>query len=216
MRDPYEVLGLQHGASEQQVKTAYRNLAKKYHPDNYSGSPLQDVANEKMQEINEAYDSIINGKGDFSNSSNPFGSGYSSYANPFSSYRQSSYGSAYSSVDYSYVINLINQGRIDDAEVLLENMQLNLRDAKWYFLKGKINYNRGWIDQAKTYFATAYKMEPTNAEYRNAYESISAQRNGAYRTSSRNSSVDCGDIFCGLCCADSCCECMGGDLISCC
>ena len=81
MRNPYEVLGLQPGASLAEVKLAYRNLAKKYHPDNYSGSPLQNAANEKMQEINEAYDSIING-----NTSAGGYSNYSSYSNPYTSY----------------------------------------------------------------------------------------------------------------------------------
>ena len=61
MKDPYEVLGVSRSASADEIKAAYRSLAKKYHPDNYTGSPLQEVANEKMQEINEAYDAIISG-----------------------------------------------------------------------------------------------------------------------------------------------------------
>ena len=61
MRDPYEVLGLPRNATKDQVKTKYRELAKKYHPDNYIGTPLAETANEKMQEINEAYDAIMNG-----------------------------------------------------------------------------------------------------------------------------------------------------------
>lgn len=214
MRDPYEVLGLQRGASLDQVKTAYRTLAKKYHPDNYSGSPLQSAANEKMQEINEAYDAIISGKA----SSNSYGNTYgNTYSNPFSSYQSSNSSYSRYANDYTYVINLINSGRLDDAEVLLENMSMNTRDAQWYYLKGRINYNRGWIDQARTYFATAYNMEPTNAEYRNFYENMNMQRNGGtYRTGRRTSSTDCTDVLCGLCIADTCCECMGGDLIGCC
>lgn len=210
MRDPYEVLGLNHGASLEQVKAAYRNLAKKYHPDNYSGSPLQNAANEKMQEINEAYDSIINGTASQNNNAN-----YSSYSNPYSSYQY--YGQTGSfNADYSYVISLINQGRLDDAEVLLEKTPMSSRNAQWYYLKGRINYNRGWIDQARTYFTTAYNMEPSNPEYRSVYENIKQQRTGAYRESRKSGGADCSDIFCGLCCADACCECMGGDLISCC
>ena len=56
MKDPYEVLGVPHGASEDEIKKAYRELARKYHPDNYANNPLADLAQEKMKEINEAYE----------------------------------------------------------------------------------------------------------------------------------------------------------------
>ncbi len=195
MKDPYEVLGVSRTASTDEVKAAYRKLAKKYHPDNYNGSPLQEVANEKMQEINEAYDAIISGKAAGS-------SGYNSYSS--------------SANDYSYVRNLINMNRLDDAEILLENMPSSSRDAQWYYLKGMINYNRGWVDQAYTYFSTAYKMDPSNPEYSNMYQTVNNQRSGGFQTTSRGRSTDCTDVCCGLLCADSCCECFGGDLIPCC
>ena len=57
--DPYKILGVDPGATEEEIKSAYRQLVKKYHPDNYAGSPLADLANEKMQEINEAYDMVM-------------------------------------------------------------------------------------------------------------------------------------------------------------
>ncbi len=197
MRDPYEVLGVPRNTSPEQVKEAYRRLAKKYHPDNFTGSPLEADATRKMQEINEAYDAIISGK-------------------------TSAYG--YSS-DFRQVKDFIAQGRLDDAERLLDSMPNPQRNAHWYYLKGQVNYQRGWTDQAYTYFTTAHNMEPNNPEYTHAYENISHQRGGGYRTSSRgvhNSSGDCcGDCDgCDLCssllCADCCCECMGGDLIPCC
>ena len=192
MRDPYEVLGVERGASLDRVKTAYRNLAKKYHPDNYADSPLQDAANEKMQEINEAYDAIINGKADRNSSS---GYSYTAYANPYNSY-SNGYSHSGAANDYTFVRNLIDSNRLDDAEILLENMSPVSRDAQWYYLKGRINYNRGWIDQARTYFSTAYNMDPSNAEYRNVYENLNAQRNGGYRTSRRSRESDCVDIGC--------------------
>ena len=58
MRDPYSVLGVDQNASDEEIKKAYRELARKYHPDNYQNNPLADLAEEKMKEINEAYDAI--------------------------------------------------------------------------------------------------------------------------------------------------------------
>ena len=60
MTDPYKVLGVTTSSTDEEIKNAYRQLAKKYHPDQYSGSPLADLADEKMKEINEAYDEIVN------------------------------------------------------------------------------------------------------------------------------------------------------------
>ena len=56
MTDPYIVLGVKPDASDEEIKRAYRELARKYHPDNYQNNPLADLAEEKMKEINEAYD----------------------------------------------------------------------------------------------------------------------------------------------------------------
>lgn len=204
MRDPYEVLGVPRSASQEEVKAAYRKLAKQYHPDQYANSPLAENANKKMQEINEAYDAIISGN-----------AGSSSYSG-------GSYSYDYSAGIYNKVKDLMAQNSLDEAERVLENMQENLRDAQWYFLKGQVNYKRGWTDQAFTYFTIAYQMEPGNPQYRSAYESMNHQRSGGFRTSQqrhntgRSSDCDGCDMCCGLLCADSCCECCGGDIIPCC
>ena len=58
MKDPYKVLGVPPDASDDEIKKAYRALARKYHPDNYNGSDLADLAEEKMKEVNEAYDAV--------------------------------------------------------------------------------------------------------------------------------------------------------------
>ena len=197
MKDPYEVLGVPRSASKDEIKAKYRELAKKYHPDNYVGTPLADMANEKMQEVNEAYDAIMNGT-----AGNPYSSAGSSLN------------------DYTQVRELMRRGDLDAAEQILESMPQTGRESQWYYLKGQINYQRGWTDQAFTYFATAHNMEPNNAEYRHAFENLSRQRSGGFRTSSRHNSsnADCDtcSICQGLLCADCCCECMGGDCIPCC
>jgi len=202
MKDPYEVLGVPRGADREKVKAAYRELAKKYHPDQYAGSPLADLANEKMQEINEAYDAILSG-------------------NTGSSYGQS--GGGYSANDYSAAENYINRGAYDEAERILESMSERSRDAHWYYLKGELNYRRGWTQQAYSYYSMAYNMQPNNPIYRNAFERVSQNRSGGFRTGhtqyhGHGSSGGCDgcDICTGLMCADCCCECFGGDLISCC
>ena len=58
MNDPYSVLGVARSATDAEIKKAYRELARKYHPDNYADNPLADLAQEKMKQINEAYDQI--------------------------------------------------------------------------------------------------------------------------------------------------------------
>lgn len=202
MKDPYEVLGVPRGADREKVKAAYRELAKKYHPDQYSGSPLADLANEKMQEINEAYDAILSG-------------------NTGSSYGQSASG--YAVNDYSAVENYINRGAFDEAERILENISERNRDAHWYYLKGELNYRRGWTQQAYSYYSMAYNMQPNNPIYKDAFTRVSQNRSGGFRTGytqhhghGSSGSCDGCDLCTGLMCADCCCECFGGDLISCC
>ena len=198
MKDPYQVLGISPNATDDEVKNAYRELAKKYHPDHYNDNPLSDLAQEKMQEIIVAYDAIIrmrrNGKHNHTSSE---------YHNSGSS-------------RYSDIRHLIQLGRTIDAEMLLDGIPAPSRDAEWYFLKGSVLYRKGWLDAAYDHFSTAARMEPTNAEYQAAYRRLEQQRRtGGYRTVNGGGCSSC-DVCQGLICADCCCECMGGDLISCC
>ncbi len=200
MKDPYSVLGVSKDATDDEVKTAYRNLARKYHPDNYADNPLSDLAQEKMKEINEAYDAIVDmrsGKGQGNTSS---GSG-----------------------QFTDIRVLINTGRLEDAQQLLDGVPVASRNAEWYFLNGTVQYKRGWFDGAYSSFSTAYRMDPSNAEYREALNRMQRQGSRGYNNpySSPNNmggSAGCcsADPCTTLCCMDCCCEMMGGDLIACC
>ena len=77
MTDPYKVLGISPNATDDEVKKAYRELARKYHPDNYRDSDLADLAGEKMKEINEAYETIQAQRSGMTRGKTTFGGGTS-------------------------------------------------------------------------------------------------------------------------------------------
>ncbi|MGI6282787.1 J domain-containing protein [Caproicibacterium lactatifermentans] len=215
MSDPYQVLGVSPSATDEEVKAAYHKLAKKYHPDNYTNSPLADLASEKMKEINESYDTIVNQRkqqaqqGPFTG--NPYQGSYYGYAGTQS---QSSSG-------FSDVRSYIRGGRLADAEQILDGVPAENRNAEWYFLKGTVLYNRGQLEQASNYIGHACQMDPGNGEYRAAMSQINGQYRGyygGYNPSVQNNRSDM-DQACNCCgnlvCADACCECFGGNLIPC-
>jgi hypothetical protein len=219
MNDPYKVLGVSPSASDDEVKKAYRELARKYHPDNYHDNPLADLASEKMKEINEAYDSITKSR-EQGGSQGSYGGGsayqqsYSGYQQSRSSYQQG-YSSAGSNAAYIQIRNLINANNLAQAEAMLNRIATH--DAEWNYLMGSVCWRKGWMDEAGRYFRTAATMEPGNVEYRNAVQYMN-QGGQAYRPTGAGSmsNVDVCTVCQTLYCADCCCEMMGGDLIPCC
>lgn len=199
MKNPYEVLGVSENASDEDIKRAYRELAKKYHPDNYNDSPLADLAEEKMKEINEAYDQICdmhrNG-GSSSTSSGSYGT-----------------SSSYTSTSYPDVRSYINSGRLDDAMEILNGVAPDKRNAEWYFLMGIIYSRKGFSEQANAYFQEAHRREPNNAEYTAAVNNMNARRtysNPGYNTTGDNMGCSVCDICSAIMCADCLCNCCGG------
>ena len=199
--DPYKVLGVKPDASEDEIKRAYKELVKKYHPDQYQDNPLADVAAEKMADINAAYDQIMTSRRN----------GYSGSTGSSSG----SYSGAYNS---SLIRNYIQSGNITQAEQMLNNVANSERDAEWHFLMGSVCYKRGWLNDAYSQFAIASQMDPSNMEYASALNQMNRQRNGYMNRNPMPSSSAAGGMDCctQLCCADCCCEMMGGDLIPCC
>ena len=163
MNDPYQVLGISESATDDEVKRAYRELARKYHPDNYHDNPLADLAQEKMKEINAAYEEINKRRS---------GGGRTTGASYAGGWQQS-YGSSGSSSVFQQVRAAIQMGDIARAEALLNNT--GDHNAEWNFLKGAVCYRRGWMDEAMRYYQTACQMEPNNPEYQRA---LNLMRNG--------------------------------------
>lgn len=204
MNDPYKTLGVSRDATDSEIKKAYRELARKYHPDNYTNSPLADLCEEKMKEINEAYDTIQKQRaaGQSGNASGGYTAGSSSYSGEFMQIRQ-----------------LIRSGHFAEADMILDSVAQSDRNAEWNFLKGCVLTQRGWYFDAQKYYETACYMDPGNAEYRAALNNIrsSAQTYGrGYRTNTGSGDCSACDLCSSLICADCCCECMGHDLIRCC
>lgn len=216
MRDPYEVLGVPSSATDEEVKKAYRNLARKYHPDNYHDSPLADVAQEKMKEINEAYEEVQSMRKNGGAGQNSYG-GYG--RNPYGQNPYGAYGGYGGDPAFARVRMSIAQGELNLAEELLNAMSDH--NAEWNFLKGAICYRRGWMDEAKRYYETAVQMNPNNPEYRRALDILEGQGT-TYRPNgygNRSTAVFGGDACTRICGALICVNCLasaGGRFIYCC
>ena len=208
MTDPYQVLNVSSTASDDEVKKAYRELARKYHPDNYHDNPLADLAQEKMKEINAAYDEIQRRRSGAGN-----GRATSTSYQSYGGYQQQTSGNA----AFQQVRMAINRNDLSTAEQLLS--QISDHDAEWNFLKGTICYRRGWIDEARRYFQNACQMDPGSAEYRRALNHLENGSAG-YRPEGYDVySTGCGDNICSklLCTYLMCNACsFGGMRFICC
>ena len=188
MTNPYTVLGVDRTATDDEIKKAYRELAKKYHPDNYANSPLADLAQEKMKEINEAYDTIQRERAEGAGSG---GYTYSAFAE---------------------IRSYIEKGDFYEAGIRLDAARQSERNAEWFYLKGRVNESRGFFFEAERCYETACAMDPQNREYREAAERL---RNNAQGFDNRRygGSPACGcsvcDVCAGIMCIDCCCDCMG-------
>lgn len=234
--NPYKVLGVSPNADDETIKQAYRKLARKYHPDRYKDSDLADLANEKMKEINAAYEEIRQmraGAAGGGEQTGAYGAQNADFGNPYGGQgRANPHGTYtgeaghYQKQNYStearekfvLIRNCINGGNLTEAERLLSEISGADRGAEWHFLTGCVQLRRGFYVDAQRSFEMAYRMEPTNNEYWQFKERMNAKARGfggGYNTTGQGGCCDC-DMCSSLICADCCCECMGGDLIPCC
>ena len=192
VQDPYKVLGVSRDASEEEIKKAYRELSKKYHPDL---NPGDESAAKRMSEINAAYEQIQKGdtgpsySGSYGGGSSYGSRGSGSYGNYggfgfedfFSGFGGGSYGSGSRQQqergEYQAARNYIRNGMYREALNALSGVEVNERDARWYYLNAMANYKAGNRVAALEAAKRACEIEPDNEEYRKLLQSIQSGSN---------------------------------------
>ena len=199
MRNPYDVLGVPQGASEDDIKKAYRKLSRKYHPDANINNPHKAEAEEKFKEVQQAYEQIMKEKEQ--GYSSYTGSGASSWAGGFNRYTGTSSGRDYSETDVRMqaVANFINNRRF--AEALRVLSELAERDARWYYYSALANSGAGNQSVAREHAVMASSMEPDNFVYRQLVARMQNSSNW-YRGMGEayGNPLDMGDDFCSRIC----------------
>ena len=219
-RDYYEVLGIQKGADEAAIKSAYRKLAKKYHPDLNPGNQR---AADRMNEINAAYEQIKNPQAQDS-----YGGAYgsSAYGSAYSGAWGGAYGDAYQSYEdaerneVKAARNFIRARQFTQAVNALSGVPVSERDGEWYYLHAIANFNLGNRVAALDSARRACTAEPGNERYRQLLQQIQqgAQAYDAAGEGFGFRHVNLGDnnLCMKLCIANLVCNiCCGGRFLCC-
>ena len=207
--DPYKTLGVSQDASDDEIKHAYRQLAKKYHPDMNPG----DVnAAKKMNDINAAYDQIKNPQK--INEQTAYGNAYGggAYGDPFTAWHeaqrraQAQYTQNTPS-EMQAALHFIQLRRFTDAINALSGMKDADRNANWYYVSAIANSGAGNRMIALDHAKKSVQMEPNNAQYRQVLEQL--EQNGKVYQQSQGSygglNFSCGKLCLSMCLCYNCC-----------
>lgn len=166
--DPYKVLGVAPGASDDEIKKAYRKLIRKYHPDANVNNPNKEAAAKRFAEVQEAYEVLMKSRqnGGFN------GTGYS-YSN-----RGGADSTENGDNEKRAAMNYINAGYYEQALNALKGVEESYRDGSWYYLAAAASAGLGrWAD-ARTYIDRAVTIDPSNLQYRQLQRQIERGASG--------------------------------------
>lgn len=213
MSDPYQVLGIQRGATEEEIKKAYRSLSRKYHPDANINNPRKEEAENKFKEVQEAYEQIMNERTGSSQGGQGFG-GFGSR----STYGQAGQASE-EDVRLQAAANYINNRYYKEALNVLQG--IDNHSARWYYFSGYANWGLGNNVTGLEHAKQALAMEPGNWQYQELVNRMEGggswyeYRRAPYQTEAMDSSGICwklclANLFCNMCCGGGGLCCGGG------
>lgn len=177
MQDPYSVLGISRGASDQEIKTAYRKLSRIYHPDMNIDNPNKDEAERKFKEVQQAYQQIMKEKefgGSASYEQTNQSYGYGPFGGFYGQYQQQS-NETEEDLLLRAAANYIRGQRYPEALNVLRS--ISERNSKWYYYSALANSGAGNNVIALEHAKIALSREPDNYQYQTLVHQL---ENGGY------------------------------------